>query len=78
MENLRSFLYQFSADEPVYFGCKFHPFVKQVNCYGNEVDRLISSLQKGPKVCISNIQSFHKYHIFVRQIKLCRTIINGS
>ncbi|XP_054733660.1 glycoprotein-N-acetylgalactosamine 3-beta-galactosyltransferase 1-like [Anastrepha obliqua] len=29
MENLRSFLYQFSADVPVYFGCKFHPFVKQ-------------------------------------------------
>ncbi|XP_036338273.1 glycoprotein-N-acetylgalactosamine 3-beta-galactosyltransferase 1-like [Rhagoletis pomonella] len=29
MENLRAFLYQFSPDAPVYFGCKFHPFVKQ-------------------------------------------------
>ncbi|CAD7002484.1 unnamed protein product [Ceratitis capitata] len=29
MENLRSFLYQYSADAAVYFGCKFHPFVKQ-------------------------------------------------
>ncbi|XP_067642690.1 glycoprotein-N-acetylgalactosamine 3-beta-galactosyltransferase 1-like [Eurosta solidaginis] len=29
MENLRSFLYQFSPEAPVYFGCKFHPFVKQ-------------------------------------------------
>ncbi|XP_037934817.1 glycoprotein-N-acetylgalactosamine 3-beta-galactosyltransferase 1-like [Teleopsis dalmanni] len=29
MENLRLFLYPFSKDFPVYFGCKFHPFVKQ-------------------------------------------------
>lgn len=30
MENLRIFLYPYSTNEPVYFGCKFKPHVRQV------------------------------------------------
>ncbi|XP_037959689.1 glycoprotein-N-acetylgalactosamine 3-beta-galactosyltransferase 1-like [Teleopsis dalmanni] len=29
VENLRAFLYQFSSESPVYFGCKFKPHVRQ-------------------------------------------------
>lgn len=29
MENLRYMLYPYSADSPIYFGCRFKPFVKQ-------------------------------------------------
>lgn len=30
VENLRYMLYPYPADEPLYFGSKFKPFVKQV------------------------------------------------
>lgn len=29
VENLRYMLYPYSAEDPIYFGCKFKPFVKQ-------------------------------------------------
>lgn len=29
VENLRFMLYPYSSDDPIYFGCKFKPFVKQ-------------------------------------------------
>lgn len=31
VENLRYMLYQYSSSQPVYFGCKFKPYVKQVS-----------------------------------------------
>lgn len=31
VENLRYMLYPYSAEFPIYFGCRFKPFVKQVN-----------------------------------------------
>jgi glycoprotein-N-acetylgalactosamine 3-beta-galactosyltransferase len=31
VENLRYMLYQYSPSQPIYFGCKFKPFVKQVS-----------------------------------------------
>lgn len=30
VENLRYMLYPYSSSHPIYFGCKFKPFVKQV------------------------------------------------
>lgn len=30
VENLRFMLYPYAAETPIYFGCKFKPFVKQV------------------------------------------------
>lgn len=30
VENLRYMLYPYSSEYPIYFGCKFKPFVKQV------------------------------------------------
>lgn len=30
VENLRYMLYPYSTDDPIYFGCKFNPYVKQV------------------------------------------------
>lgn len=30
VENLRYMLYSYSTDDPLYFGCKFKPFVEQV------------------------------------------------
>jgi len=30
VENLRYMLYEYSPTQPIYFGCKFKPFVKQV------------------------------------------------
>lgn len=29
VENLRYMLYQYSSSQPIYFGCKFKPYVKQ-------------------------------------------------
>lgn len=34
VENLRYMLYQYSSSQPIYFGCKFKPYVKQVNQFG--------------------------------------------
>lgn len=31
VENLRYMLYQYSPSQPIYFGCKFKPYVKQVS-----------------------------------------------
>lgn len=31
VENLRYMLYQYSSSQPIYFGCKFKPYVKQVS-----------------------------------------------
>lgn len=31
VENLRLLLYPYAADTPIYFGCKFKPYVKQVS-----------------------------------------------
>jgi glycoprotein-N-acetylgalactosamine 3-beta-galactosyltransferase len=31
VENLKYLLYSYSADMPIYFGCKLKPFVKQVS-----------------------------------------------
>lgn len=30
VENLRYMLFPYSTDDPIYFGCKFKPYVKQV------------------------------------------------
>lgn len=30
VENLRFMLYPYAAESPIYFGCRFKPFVKQV------------------------------------------------
>lgn len=37
MENLRIFLYPYSTNEPVYFGCKFKPHVRQVSKATNTI-----------------------------------------
>ena len=29
LENLRNFVKDYSPDEPIFFGCRFKPFVKQ-------------------------------------------------
>lgn len=33
VENLRYMLYPYSSQLPIYFGCKFKPFVKQVKVF---------------------------------------------
>lgn len=43
VENLRYMLYPYSPDYPIYFGCKFKTFVKQVrifDCGGIGADKL--------------------------------------
>lgn len=43
MENLRYMLYPYSASYPIYFGCKFKPFVKQVLSTYTHILRQVSN-----------------------------------
>lgn len=41
VENLRYMLYQYSSSQPIYFGCKFKPYVKQVRSKTKLLDEAI-------------------------------------
>lgn len=50
MENLRYMLYPYSPSFPIYLGCKFKPFVKQVGCKLCQQQKKIKPLRKKYKI----------------------------
>lgn len=52
VENLRFMLYPFPAESPIYFGCKFKPFVKQVCVIGCSIFVILRNLYGYRAICL--------------------------